>query len=99
MSNIENRKDAMLEKADARLKQVDAEIDRLKAKADEAAADQKLAVNKQLNDLEEQRQFLNSRVQAIREAGEDALTDLSDGFERAWAALSDAVGKARSRFQ
>ena len=98
MSNIEKKKDAMLEKAEARLKQIDAEVDRLKAKADEAEADQKLAIQKRLDEIDEQRKSFKTRVQEIRDAGDDALQDLSNGFERAWSELTDAVGRASARF-
>jgi uncharacterized coiled-coil DUF342 family protein len=98
MSSIENKKDAMLEKAEARLKQIDAEVDRLKAKADESEADQKLKVQQRIDDLNEKRQAFRDKVQEIRDAGDDALTDLSHGFEQAWSTLRDAAGRAGARF-
>ena len=98
-SRIENRKDAMLEKAEARMKQIDAEVDRLKAKAQEADADRKLELERQLSDLMGKRETFKSRVQDLKNAGEDALSDLSDGFEQAWTTLSDALDSAKTRFQ
>ena len=98
-SSIERKKDAMLDKAEARMKQIDAEVDRLKAKAEEAEADHKLEVENQLSELKTRRREFSERVDALKEAGDDAITDLGKGFEQAWSTLSDAMGKAKARFQ
>ena len=93
------RKEAMLEKAEARMKQLDAEVSRLRARAEEADADLKLKVEEELEQVKRQRRTFENRIDEIRQAGEDALVDLSDGFERAWSTLTNHLERAAARFR
>jgi chromosome segregation ATPase len=94
-----SKKEAMIQKAEARRAQIDAEVQRLKAKVDEAEADYRLHLERQLEELRGHRAELESTASRIREAADDALNDISDGFERAWATMSESLRKAKSRFK
>ena len=93
------KKEAMIEKAEARLSQLDAEVKRLRAKSEVANAELKLMVQEELAEVKRHRRTFENRVDEIRQAGEDALVDLSDGFERAWSTLSNHLERAAARFK
>jgi len=93
------RKEAMIEKAEARISQLDSEVSRLQAKAEEAEADLKLKVHDELDKVKRDRLAFENRVDEIRQSGEDALVDLSDGFERAWSTLSNHLEQAAAHFK
>ena len=94
-----SRKEAMIEKAEARMAQLDAEVSRLRAKAEEADADLKLKVQEELDEVKRHRRTFENRIGEIRQAGEEALVDLSDGFERAWSTLTNHLERAAGRFK
>lgn len=93
------RKEAMIEKAEARMSQLNAEVSRLRAKAAEADADLKLKVQEELDAVKRDRRAFENRIDEIRHAGEEALVDLSDGFERAWSTLTNHLERAAARFK
>ncbi|MGE0624819.1 MAG: hypothetical protein AB7I04_17545 [Pseudomonadales bacterium] len=93
------KKEAMIEKAEARLSQLDAEVKRLHAKSEVANAELKLKVQEELAEVKRHRRTFENRIDEIRQAGEDALVDLSDGFERAWSTLSNHLERAAARFK
>lgn len=93
------KKEAMIEKAEARLSQLDAEVKRLRAKSEVANAELKLKVQEELAEVKRHRRTFENRIDEIRQAGEDALVDLSDGFERAWSTLSNHLERAAARFK
>jgi len=93
------RKEAMIEKAEARISQLDSEVSRLRAKAEEAEADLKLKVQDELDEVKRDRLAFENRVDEIQQSGEDALADLSDGFERAWSTLSNHLERAAAHFK
>jgi len=93
-----SKKNAMIQKAEARLDQVNAEIDRLKAKADEVEADTRLEAKRELDELKSKRDEFAAKASELRDATESALTDVANGFERAWASLSDSVKRAAERY-
>jgi multidrug resistance efflux pump len=93
-----NMKDAYVEKIQARLNQWDSEIEKLKAEAEEANADAKLEYVAQIRELQEKQKDAQSKLDALRRAGDDAWLDLKVGVEGAWASLENAAKNAISRF-
>ena len=75
-----------------------AEISKLKAKADDARADAQLEYYKQIEELREQQQDAQAKLNELREAGEDAWEDLKAGIDNAWSSLGEAFKSAASRF-
>jgi DNA repair exonuclease SbcCD ATPase subunit len=92
-------KDKMLEKAEGRLKQIDAEIDRMLAQAAATEAEARLAMEREIAAVEEKRTAFRNKVSELKAATDDASDDLREGFERAWASLSDALGRTAVRFR
>ena len=91
-------KHAYQQKLQARMDAWNAEISKLKAKADAAEADAQLEYYKQIEELRQEQQAAQAKLDELREAGEDAWEDLKAGVENAWSSLGEAVKTAASRF-
>lgn len=81
----------------ARLDMMTAEIARLKARADRAGAQTRAQMNAQISGLEAIRSRAKKMRDAMRGAGEAALTDLNDGAEAAWRELVDVFDRVRKK--
>lgn len=82
-------------KIEARLEELDAEIDLMKAKAKGAEAEAQLEYTRHLSDLREMRKDAGNKLQALREAGDDALGDVQAGMER----IEERRGPGQRTFQ
>ncbi len=91
-------KEAYEQKLDAQLDEWRAEIDKLKAQARQADADARIELERQIEDLEAKRAASHQRLQELRQAGEDAWTDMQAGLEAAFEDLGKAVQSAAARF-
>ena len=91
-------KQAYVQKLQAQMNDWNAEISKLKAKAEGAEADAQLEYYKQIEELREQQQDAQAKLNELREAGEDAWEDLKAGIDNAWSSLGEAVKTAASRF-
>jgi len=94
-----SNREAYEQKLQAKLDERQAEIDKLKARAKGAEADARIEHQKEIDDLEAQRDEARQKLAELREAGDDAWEDVKDGAERAWNSLSESFVKARSRFK
>jgi transposase len=92
------KRQAMMDKIQARIDQTTAELERLKAKSAEKQADARLALEKEIDKLEQKRDEAGKRWVALQESSGSAWQDFAEGAEEAWDALSDAVSKASKRF-
>lgn len=92
-------KEACEKKLQAQPDEWNAEIDKLKAKADKAEADTQLEYYKQIEDLREQQQAAQAKLNELRQSSEDAWEDLKAGIESAWDSLGKAVRSAALRFE
>ena len=93
------KKKAYEEKLQAQLDEWDAKIDTLKAKAAKAEADTKVNYQETIEELEKKRADAKKRLQELREAGDDAWTDLKKGIDEAWSNFGSAVKSAMDRFK
>ena len=91
-------KQAYVQKLQAQMNDWNAEISKLKAKAEGAEADAQLEYYKQIEELREQQQDAQAKLNELREAGEDAWEDLKAGIDNAWSSPAEAVKTAASRF-
>jgi multidrug resistance efflux pump len=94
-----SKKQAYEEKFKAQLDELDAKIDVLKAKAKQAGASVKADYYETVEDLQKKRSEAQTKLQHLRDAGDDAWEDMKQGVEESWTAFAAAVKSAVSRFQ
>lgn len=92
-------KDAYERKLQAQLDEWDAEIGKLRAKADKAEASVQLEYYKQIEDLRQQQQEAQVKLNELRHSTENAWEDMKAGVENAWNSLGEAVKSATARFK
>ena len=94
-----SKKQAFEDKIKAQLDELDAKIDVLKAKAKQAEAAGKQDYYETIEDLQKKRGEVKSKLQELRDAGDDAWEDMKQGVEESWTSFADAVKSAVSRFK
>lgn len=82
------------EKAQAKLDELNARIDLLRAKMKGEAADAKLALNGQVEVLENVREDLQSRMSQLRTGAQDAWDEIAKGLDHAMDEVEHALEKA-----
>jgi uncharacterized protein YukE len=82
------------EKAQAKLEELNARIDLLKAQMKGEAADAKLALNGQVEVLENVRENLQSRMSQLRTGAEDAWVEIAKGLNHAMDEVEHALERA-----
>jgi len=82
------------EKAQAKLEELNARIDLLKAQMKGEAADAKLALNGQVEVLENVRENLQSRMRRLRTGAEDAWDEIATGLDHAMDEVEHALEQA-----
>ncbi|MCW5876883.1 MAG: hypothetical protein KIS85_08375 [Anaerolineales bacterium] len=91
MANLE----AYQQKAEAKLEEVSARLDLLRAQAKDKSADARIALDRQISELEKQRETLAERLGELRDAGADIAEDLgqaiNEAVENAGKALENAL--------
>ena len=92
-------KKAYTEKLKAELEEWNAEIDLMRAKAKNASADARLEYERQVDDLESQRDTVKTKLHELENSSTDAWEDLKQGADRIWKDMRTAVESAASRFR
>jgi hypothetical protein len=92
-------KDAYREKMAAQLEEQRAQLLLLKAKARQAIADGKIMAYEELPELEAKLEAATAKLKELGRAGEDALTEVRGGMEKAWADLVEASKQAAGKFK
>ena len=92
-------KEAYLQKMQAKLDEWDANINALKAKASGASADAQIELNKQVDDLNSERNEMKQKYEALKDASEDAWEDIRNGAESAWDRVTLSFNNAIDRFK
>lgn len=82
----------------AELEELKAEVGRLRARAAEAGLPATTRFSRYLETLEAKRSEVARRLEAIREAGDDAWDDIESGLTEARQRLAIAKLAAKSRF-
>lgn len=95
---VMSTKQSYIEKVQARLNKWDAEIEKLKAQAANASGDALFTCQEQIDELKERQAEAQTRLDNMRDSGDDAWEDLKEGVEAAWGRLDKAVRDAASRF-
>lgn len=93
------KKEAYQQKLEAQLDEVEARLKLWRSKMEQAGADAKIEYERQLENLEKQRDTARNRLQELRNASEDAWEDVKAGADRAWNDLRNAFENAAEHFR
>jgi len=92
-------REAYAKKLKDQLDRWNAEISKLEAKAKQPLADIKVAYEKQLKELRENRKAMQEMMGEIQKASDQTWDHLRAGSDKAWKAMEESVKKARSIFK
>lgn len=95
----ETDKNAYGEKLQARLDQWKAELDQLEAKAREAEADAKIEVEQNVDDVRNRWDAARAKALEVKQASDDAWSELRTGTEEAFESLKSAVERAKAKLK
>ena len=90
---------AFIEKLDAQLKQWNADIEKLEARAREAKAEARIKYEQQLRDLRTKKADAQTRLDEVKQAGDDARKTLRKGAENAFEEMKSAFATAASKLK
>lgn len=93
-----SKRDEYVEKLKHKLDEWNEDIDKLEEKSEHLKADAKVAYDKELNMLKQQRENVRSKAQELIHSSEEAWDELKVGVEEAWKKFTDAIEKAHSKF-
>ena len=82
----------------AQLDQWNAEMAKWEARAKEAQAGWQAEAEKQLEAVRSRRDEALYQMKLVQNASADAWSDMMQGADAAWKAMSEAFGRARSHF-
>lgn len=86
-------------KMEAKLEQWNAELDTLIVKAALAEAELKTEYNEQIEVLRNKQIEARVKLEALRDASDEAWKDMRAGVEMAWDSVGEAINSALSRFK
>jgi hypothetical protein len=92
-------KEAYKQKIEAELELAQAKLSEFKAQAKISAADARIKLDKQVEEIEQRVRATKAKLKELGEASEDAWEDLKEGVESAWGALSAAIRNAAAKFK
>ena len=98
-SMLEVLREDYVRKMEAKLEQWNAEIDTLVVKAALAEAELKTEYSEQIEALRNKQIEARVKLEALRDASDEAWKDMRAGIEMAWDSVSEAVNSALSRFK
>jgi chromosome segregation ATPase len=87
------------EKVESELRVLDAQIEKFEAKVAEARADARIEHEQTLRDLRTRRTEVETRIEELQSASEEAWEELRGGIESARDTLKTAVENAASKFK
>jgi cell fate (sporulation/competence/biofilm development) regulator YmcA (YheA/YmcA/DUF963 family) len=96
---MDDKRKAYEEKLDAQLKEWNAQIALFKARAENAKADAKVDYYKTIEALENKRNKVKTKLQELKNAGDEAWETVKTGTENAWAEVKTAYHDAVSKFK
>ena len=92
-------KDVYKAKIDAQLKEWSIRIADLKAKAELAEANVKVEYLKQVEALRVKKEKIQSKLEELKESGDDAWETLKTGVEQAALELKESINSAIAKFK
>lgn len=94
MSNVQEYK----KKYQAKLDEWEAEITKLKTKARQEKSDNAIKLQHQIEELEGKHELLKDKLNKLSESGENALSELKSGIEKAGSDLGGSIKAAVHKF-
>jgi len=94
-----SKKDEYVQKLHEKLDEWNIEIDKLKSRLRSAKAESQGEYQQQIENLQEKRNSIETKMKELHDAGETAWADLKTGIESAWRSMENAIKTARSRFK
>ncbi|WP_045226779.1 hypothetical protein [Methyloterricola oryzae] len=91
-------RDEYIEKLEFQFKSWAKSIEELKNKADKATAETKSECSELIETLRSQHAAAQTKLQVLKQSGEEAWDELKPGMENAWNELRSSVEKAQSKF-
>ena len=92
-------RDEYVQKLKAQLDEWNAEAKKWEQKAKDAQAGMKAEYEKQLAQLNSQRDQALYQMKLLQNASQDAWQDMTKGAEQAWKSMHEAFERARSHFE
>jgi len=93
-----SKREEYVDKLKHKLDEWNHDIDKLEEKSEHLKADARVAYEKELSLLKEQRETVRARAQELFHSSEEAWEELKVGVEDAWHKFTDAIDKAHSKF-
>lgn len=90
-------KQAYEQKLEAKLEEWQASIDKLRAEAKEKGADVQAQYEKQIDELRQYRDQMETKLAEVRETQAAAWADMKGGVDKAWDDMSKAMQDAWNR--
>jgi len=91
-------RDAYQDKLQAQLDEWKADIDKLRARAAQAEADARIALEREVDELNARREAVAAKLAELRSASGEAFDDLKQGADAARQQLGSAISAAVQRF-
>jgi hypothetical protein len=96
---METKKEIYRQKAQARFDQMNAQIQELLARFNETKAEAKLKINNQFEDLTNQQETVEQKMEQVKDAGEDAWEDMRSGLDTAMNELETSFNEAAHKLE
>lgn len=96
---METKKEIYRQKAQARFDQMNAQIEDLIARFNETKADAKLKIKNQFEDLTNQQETVEQKIEQVKNAGEDAWQDMRSGIDNAFDELENSYNQATRKLE
>ena len=91
------KRQEFVDEVNAKLDKWEAEIRRLEAKKDTVQAQAREEYLQQMKDLREKQNDARNRIRELREAGEEAWTDVKSGVEEAVDTMKESLQSAAAK--
>ncbi|MDT8286481.1 MAG: hypothetical protein RQ748_05160 [Elusimicrobiales bacterium] len=93
------KREEYIEKLAAQLKEWSSAIDEMEKKATAQSAEQKERLLKELEGLRARRKDAQVKLSQLRETTGEAWEELTDGMEKAWGEMKEAVGRVADKYK
>ncbi|MEQ8464666.1 hypothetical protein [Coleofasciculus sp. E1-EBD-02] len=98
MATEPNQQQIYRDKVQAELNKLNAQVDEMKAKAAQAQADAQIQYNSHLEELQTRQVAVQTRLEELQAASQDAWEDIKIGVEAAWLDLQQSFQNAVAKF-
>jgi chromosome segregation ATPase len=93
-----NRKELYVQHLQAKMKEWEAEMDKLSARLEQAEVKNRLELKKQIESIDEEKEKVKTRLEELKDSGEDAWEEMRAGVQAAWNELEKSMKNAKDAF-